>query len=259
MRKKKTEGHHGGAWKVAYADFVTAMMAFFLVMWIIGLNKPVKKAIAEYFKQSEIPKGKTDMLDFLEYKKIMGQVPFNLNWPFHIKDDYSRKRYNASVSAFKEGIKKIRSMRTNLKYQEIEEGLRIELIEDQNDSLFEPGSGNITANGKKLLDEVAQNLIWIPNSLIIEGHTDSSSSKSGKDNWTLSLDRANSARIILTGNQIPEKRIKELRGCADNRPFIKSDPAHFSNRRVSIIVLKREDQSSIWEPVNGSETATVKQ
>ncbi|MBF0406360.1 MAG: OmpA family protein [Candidatus Riflebacteria bacterium] len=257
MRKQKKAGHHGGAWKVAYADFVTAMMAFFLVMWILGLSNAKKKAIAEYFKQEATTAGKTDVMDFLEYNKILGNIPFSINWPFHSKMDYSKKRYNTSVNAFKEGIKRIKALKANIKYQEIEEGLRLELIEDQNDSIFEAGSGNFSAAGKKVLEEIAQNLVWIPNSIIIEGHTDSSVSKSGKDNWALSLERANTARAVLSMNGLDNKRMKELRGCADTRPFIRSDPSHFSNRRVSIIVLKHDDgQSTLWTSETASATQT---
>jgi chemotaxis protein MotB len=237
-------GHHGGAWKVAYADFVTAMMALFIVLWLLNTSKPVREAIAGYFRD---PSGTANK---------MGSENVGSGENFTITKD--------NVSDLMQKLQKtIQQMPDFDKLQhQIEmtitsEGLRIELLETATGTFFDVGSPSPSANGKELLVLLAQELGKVPNRISIEGHTDSRPFAKARDygNWELSVDRANAARRWMLQNGVRPDQISQIRGFADQMLRKGNDPQDPSNRRISLIVQyvnKKEEPRS--EEGSGAET-----
>lgn len=243
VKKKKIVGggHHGGSWKVAYADFVTAMMAFFMVMWIIGMDSQTKQAIEGYFSN---PVG---------YKKgySTGSSPLSSGAsPASVRQapvklmirSYEQKRF-AEVSERLEN--KFRSESGSLDLGPMvevtvtESGLRIELIEGgRGDTFFGIGSAAPTERARKALDVIAGELVGLPNPIVLEGHTDAAQyGASGQySNWELSADRANAARRILESAGVGSDRIGGVRGLADRNLRVADDPLDPRNRRISILI-----------------------
>ena len=218
-------GHHGGAWKVAYADFVTAMMALFIVLWLLNSSVKVKKAVAGYFQ------------DPLSSRKETGSDKSG--------EDDSIPIDKKNVEKLKEQIEKAIKQQPNLEKlaKQIEititpEGLRIELIEDKSGTFFQSGSAQLSQSGQELLNMLAGQLKPLPNKLLLEGHTDAQaySTENGYTNWELSADRANSARRLLQTDGVGKNQISQVRGYADQLLRVKNDPMDPSNRRVSLIV-----------------------
>jgi chemotaxis protein MotB len=225
-------GHHGGAWKVAYADFVTAMMALFIVLWLMNTSKQVQEAIGGYFKD---PTGTTKFVGMGDSKIMGSAVPGtgeNLNLS---KDDMPKLK-----EALQNAIKKIANF--NLLTKQIEmtvtnEGLRIELLESADGTFFDLGSTRPSDNGKELLIALAQEIGKVPNHVSIEGHTDAKPyGGAGYSNWELSVDRANAARRIMSENGLAADQISQVRGYADQRLRYKDRPEDPGNRRISLIV-----------------------
>ncbi len=231
-------GHHGGAWKVAYADFVTAMMAFFLVMWIVGLSKPVKMAISGYFNDPlGISKdghgGKSPVVDG------SGDKPIKLD---------AKTAKAALATMFKQAQSVIQhELAQNPEYSELkdsvqvsvtDEGLQIELIEKTASLFFDTGSATMKPRAVHLLTIIARELGKIKAPIVLEGHTDSHplGRPGGYSNWELSTDRANSARKVMEPRGLQKGQVLAVRGYADRKPAKPEDPYHFSNRRVSILV-----------------------
>lgn len=236
--KKVHGGHHGGAWKVAYADFVTAMMALFIVLWVLGQNDEVKEAVAGYFKDpvgfsskgQSILEGKNSQL-------------INLNIEEEIKRQEEEKfELEKMGEKLKEDIGKdteLMNISDQVKVEIIKEGLRIELIDSEKDVFFEVGTSELKADAKKLIQTVGKELSKLPNKIIVEGHTDArqyQNDGSGYSNFELSTDRANSAKRALVSGGVSEKQIDEVRGFADTRLRDVNDPFSFLNRRISITV-----------------------
>lgn len=241
-RKKGHEGHHGGAWKVAYADFVTAMMAFFLVMWIVGLSQNIKEAIAGYFK---------DPAGFMQAIKA-GNAPFDAGLKNNKPGTDSpeqKKSERDKLEETKQTIERIVASSPEFKdlkqYVDIkmtDEGLKVELLEAKESLFFDSASAKIKPSTKEMLGKMAAELGKLHNKLIIEGHTDSRplARKDGYTNWELSSDRANSAREVMEKAGLAHNQVAQVRGYADTEPREPSDPSHFSNRRVSIVVVTNE-------------------
>ncbi|MGB9407706.1 MAG: flagellar motor protein MotB [Terracidiphilus sp.] len=219
-------GHHGGAWKVAYADFVTAMMSLFIVLWLMGSSEKVKKAVAGYFND---PKGTAGLLGttLTGTGETVSQAP------------------TGELQELKEKLEKEIKARKDLEKlsKQIEititpEGLRIELIEGKNGTFFQSGSAKLSESGQELLALLAAELKTFPNSLLIEGHTDATPypSDSGYSNWDLSADRANSARRLMQQDGVRVNQVTQVRGYADQMLRVKSNPLDPSNRRISILV-----------------------
>jgi chemotaxis protein MotB len=230
--KKKTGhgGHHGGAWKVAYADFVTAMMALFIVLWLMNTNKPVREAIAGYFQD---PSGKLNQTDSSHSSATENPVLANDN-----------------ITALKTKLQKtIEQMKDFDKFKDqivitvTPEGLRVELLETQSGTFFDLGSAELNQNGQKLLLLLAQELGKVPNKITIEGHTDAKPFTGKRDysNWELSTDRANSARRLMQQDLRPGQ-VSQVRGYANEKLRDPAHPLDPSNRRISIIVHYLKDQ-----------------
>ena len=226
-------GHHGGAWKVAYADFVTAMMSLFIVLWLMGSSEKVKRAVAGYFND---PKG------------TGSQLGTTMTGTGETVSQASTKDLEKLKEKLEQEIKARKDLEKLSKQIEITitpEGLRIELIEGKDGTFYELGSARLSANGQELLSLLATELKTIPNSLLLEGHTDATPYSNGNDgysNWDLSADRANSARRLLQADGVRENQVTQVRGYADQMLRVKSEPFDPSNRRISILV-KNDNES----------------
>jgi chemotaxis protein MotB len=236
-KKKASHGGHGGAWKVAYADFVTAMMALFIVLWVLGQDSSVREAVARYFKN---PIGFSN-----GGKSVLKGGPPNI---VNLSDPGSTKKDDEREQLKKMGDKIMSELSANpdfsnlldhLKVEIVEEGLRIELLDSEQDIFFEIGTAELKPAARKLLAKIAAQLEKLPNKIVIEGHTDSrpySGSMTGYSNFELSVDRSNSARRMLVSSGLNDNSIEEIRGYADRRLRDENNPYDVSNRRISIIV-----------------------
>lgn len=229
--------HHGGAWKVAYADFVTAMMSLFIVLWLMNSSERIKKAVAGYFND---PRGSGAM---------MGTTMTGTG------ETVSADAVN-EMQRLKERLEKEISAKKDLEklWKQIEititpEGLRIELLEDKNGTFYQSGSARLSENGQELLGLLAGELKTLPNSLLIEGHTDAApySDDATYTNWELSADRANSARRLLQEDGVRVDQVTQVRGYADQLLRVKSNPYDPSNRRISILVKNQEGRPADWK------------
>lgn len=217
-------GHHGGAWKVAYADFVTAMMALFIVLWLMGSSEPVKKAVAGYFRD---PSGKA-----AEQGSALGGVGENIA----VRKDDMNKLKDKLESAMKQ-TPELERLRNQVQMTVTGEGLRIELLESDVGTFFQSGNANPSDAGKEMLKMLAGELGKMPNRLLMEGHTDAKPfAATGYSNWELSADRANSARKLMQESGLRLDQVAEVRGYADQHLRKPDDPTNASNRRVSIVV-----------------------
>ena len=215
---------HGGAWKVAYADFVTAMMALFIVLWLLSASEKVQKAVGGYFQD---PTGKG---------KQTGSTSAGAGEVLTLNQNELRKLKEKIEAAMKQ-IPEFQKMAKQIRMTMTAEGLRIDLLETQRGLFFETGNPRPTDAGDELLKMLGAELAKLPNKVAIEGHTDATPyGRKDYSNWELSADRANSARRILTESGLDDERISQVRGFADQRLFLKNDPTNPSNRRISIIV-----------------------
>jgi chemotaxis protein MotB len=241
MRRKKGEaGHHGGAWKVAYADFVTAMMAFFLVMWIIGLDQPTRKAIAAYFNNptqfnkggGKHPLGSADVPPKTMLAPVLAKKSDNA---------LIEAQFKAKANEILKDLEKtpeFRGLRDSVQVHLTNEGLRIELMEKTSSLFFATGSARLNPRTVRLLQLIAQELKGMKNPIIVEGHTDSRplDGANGYSNWELSADRANAARRAMEEHGLHAGQIIGVRAYADRKLLRPEEPTHPSNRRVSILV-----------------------
>jgi chemotaxis protein MotB len=225
--RKKADHHddeHGGAWKVAYADFVTAMMALFIVLWLLSASEKVQKAVGGYFQD---PTGQG---------RQTGTTTSGVSETLSL----SEKQLNEIKEKVQQAMKQIpalKDMQNQIKMTITAEGLRIDLLETKRGLFFENGDPKPTAAGGELLKVLATELGKLPNKIVIEGHTDSTPyGRPDYSNWELSADRANAARRILAESGLDANRISQVRGFADQRLLLKDDPTSPSNRRISIIV-----------------------
>jgi chemotaxis protein MotB len=235
-KSKGHGGHHGGAWKVAYADFVTAMMALFIVLWLMNASKQVQEAVGGYFKDprgtsKQVGSNKNGSDTYLALKKEdMSKLKEQLLQSIHHLDtqDKLKNQIEITVTA---------------------EGLRIELMESAKGTFFESGSAIPTPVLKDLLKVLTVELAKLPNKISIEGHTDSLGYSGARryDNWDLSSDRANEARRLMEAEGIHQDQISQVRGFADRQPRLPQHPEDPSNRRVSLIVQ--------YQVVNNAEVA----
>jgi chemotaxis protein MotB len=236
---KKTKGHaghHGGAWKVAYADFVTAMMALFIVLWLMNASKQVQEAVGGYFKD---PRGTS--------KKVGSNKNGTDTYVAVKKEDMSKLKEDLLQSIHH--LDPLDKLKNQIEITVTAEGLRIELMESAKGTFFEVGSAEPTAALRDLLKVLSTELGKLPNKISIEGHTDSMvyASKKNYDNWDLSTDRANEARRLMQAEGIKLDQIAQVRGFADRQPRSGYRPDDPSNRRVTLIVQ--------YQVMNDSEVA----
>jgi chemotaxis protein MotB len=226
---QESAGHSGGgAWKVAYADFVTALMALFIVLWLMNSSQKVKASVSGYFKD---PRGFTHALGAGPGSAGEGVVVHRNNI------EQIRKQLEQALREMPEFGK----LGDNVKFSVTGEGLRIDLLENEQGMFFVSGSSAPTVAGENLLHVLAHELTLLPNELVIEGHTDATPFRKalpteGYSNWELAADRANAARRLLSGFGIRQQQIVEMRGFADHKPFNEQDPYDARNRRISVVV-----------------------
>jgi chemotaxis protein MotB len=247
IRKKGGHGgHHGGAWKVAYADFVTAMMALFIVLWLMSSSsKQTQIAISGYFKD---PSGTaknpgTSLAGSGENLKLT-------------KENMAQLKTELQKSIQK--INDLDKLKKNIEMTVTAEGLRIELLESEGGTFFNSGSAALNQSGQELLTLLAEELGKVPNHVSVEGHTDAKpyTGKGSYSNWELSADRANAARRLMQQAGLRPDQVSRVRGFADQRLRNKKDPLDPSNRRVSIIVqylsTSADDAESLTEDTKES-------
>jgi chemotaxis protein MotB len=218
-------GHHGGAWKVAYADFVTAMMSLFIVLWLMGSSDKVKKAVAGYFND---PKGTANLL---------GTTMAGNGVEVTLVSD-NMQRLKQKIEEQIEAKKDLEKLSKQIEITITAEGLRIEVLEDKNGTFYQSGSASLSSSGQELVSLLAGELKTLPNELLIEGHTDATqySSDASYSNWELSADRANAARRLLQQDGVRGNQVTQVRGYADQMLRVKGNPYDPSNRRISILV-----------------------
>ena len=216
--------HHGGAWKVAYADFVTAMMALFIVLWLMNSSRQVQEAVGGYFKD---PTGTS---------KKVGSDMVGSGENFVVNKDNMQELKEQLQKTIRE-VPHFEKFKNHIDITVTNEGLRIELTESASGTFFESGSTKISQDGEELITTLAEELSKLPNKLAIEGHTDSVAySAPNYGNWELSADRANAARRLMQSHGIGEGQITQVRGFADQRLRKPDAPTDPSNRRISLIV-----------------------
>jgi chemotaxis protein MotB len=294
--KKIAAGHggaHGGAWKIALADMMTAMMAFFLLMWILGAtNDSQRKSVADYFKpssQSQITMGalagsngilggrsiidpdgfpytakQTAPMERLTPRSEGGPTE---NDPSPNSEDArendaktqnqsegqggSQAQDSASFDQLEKEVKEqlaanpaLEQLKSQVQFVRDKEGLRIEVIDKADFSMFPLGTTKLQPKAQALLGEIAKSLEAMPNKISVRGHTDSVgfANKEGKNNWSLSADRAETTRSALEKNGIKPERFVQIEGVADTAPFNPNDPKDPRNRRISITVKFKEGQ-----------------
>jgi chemotaxis protein MotB len=218
-------GHHGGAWKVAYADFVTAMMALFIVLWLMNSSKQLQVAVGGYFKD---PTGTA--------KKVGSNQNGTGEKVLLTKQNMSTLKEQLQKSI--RSINDLDKLKKNIEMTVTSEGLRIELMESDKGTFFDSGSSELNQSGKEMLALLAQQLAGVPNHVSVEGHTDAKpfAERANYSNWELSSDRANAARRVMQQAGLREDQVSQVRGFADQRLRNGKDPLDASNRRISIIV-----------------------
>jgi chemotaxis protein MotB len=252
-------GHHGGAWKVAYADFVTAMMAFFLLMWLLGsTTEKQRKALADYFSPTLVERkqdsagadgllGGDAIIAKDKYPNRAGGVgSLSIAVPKAGQGGESegttketdRERFARLQQALRNRLAREASLRRfakSLRFTETADGLRIDLVDDANFSMFLVGTSILTPEARRLLPLVAEELAEVPNDIRIRGHTDASPYSVGaRNNWTLSGGRADATRQQLMVNGLPSGRFLRIEGVADREPYNPANPYDAVNRRISI-------------------------
>jgi chemotaxis protein MotB len=238
IRKKSGHhGHHGGAWKVAYADFVTAMMALFIVLWLMNANEEVKEAISVYFND---PTGQG---------KLTGTAAAGSGEAVSLtRDDMSQLKEKIEAAIKK--LPEFEKIKDHVRMTVTGEGLRIEMSESEKGVFFESGSAAPSEAGAEFIVMLSNELGKLPNQLLLEGHSDAKPFKAaGYTNWELSADRANAARRLMEENGLRERQVVQVRGFADRQLRNPAKPEDASNRRISIIV-KYLDQKHEAQPAS---------
>jgi chemotaxis protein MotB len=237
-------GHHGGAWKVAYADFVTAMMALFIVLWLLNSSKQVQVAVGGYFKD---PTGTA---------KKVGSNMQGSGENFTLTRD-NMPRLKEQLQQAMRQMTDFEKLKSHIEMTVTAEGLRIELSESEGGTFFDSGSAKLNDDGAQLLITLAQELGKLPNKLSMEGHTDSKpyAASATYGNWELSADRANAARRVMQANGVRADQIIQVRGFADQRLRKPDAPLDPSNRRISLIVqyVARNDNDEDEKSSSASE------
>ncbi|MCT4714384.1 flagellar motor protein MotB [Enterobacteriaceae bacterium H18W14] len=265
VRRRKHKGHggghHGGSWKIAYADFMTAMMAFFLVMWLISISSPKELAqIADYFKtplsaaitggqriadsSSPIPGGGDDVT------QQQGEVKKNPDIDeLKKRMETSRlKRLRDQLDQLIEADPKLRALRPHLQIDLVQEGLRIQIIDSQNRPMFKNGSAEVEPYMRDILRSIAPLLNDIPNKISLSGHTDDlpyAMGERGYSNWELSADRANASRRELMYGGLTDGKVLRVVGMASTMRLTDRGPEDAINRRISLLVLNKQAEQAI--------------
>jgi chemotaxis protein MotB len=276
IKRIKKGGHaaHGGAWKIAYADFVTAMMAFFLLMWLLGsTTEGDKKGIADYFASplkvaffggtgagdatslvkgggnslsesvGQVKKGKSETADQKAKKKAIREQ----------QAAAEADRLRALKQRMQEVIAndgRLAQYQSQIQLDLTAEGLRIQIIDDQSRPMFDSGDASVKGYMRDILRAIGGVLMEVPNRLTVEGHTDAKpfgAGDKGYSNWELSADRANASRRELMMGGLSGEKVLRIQGLAASMLYEKDDPQSPLNRRISIIVMNREAEDRVFK------------
>ncbi len=282
--KKGGHGGHGGAWKIAYADFVTAMMAFFLLMWLLGSSSQGDlKGVSDYFNTPlkvalSGGSGSGDATNIIngggvDLARMNGQVkrgesPADKKASLKAAEAEVQKAEEKKLNQIKSKIEslidastKMQQFKNQIKLDITQEGLRIQIVDEQNRPMFDSGKAILKEYMKDILGEITKVLNEVDNKLTISGHTDSApyaSGEKGYSNWELSADRANACRRQMLANGLDDRKILRVVGLASSVPLVKDDPTHQTNRRIAIIVMnKRAEQAVLTQSVPGESDTAV--
>ena len=274
IKKVKKGGHaaHGGAWKIAYADFVTAMMAFFLLMWLLGsTTEGDKKGIAEYFQSplrvsmlggsgsgdssSVVRGGGKDLTRETGQVKEGESAAKRASYTLRALKEEQRKAEKSRLEQLKTKVEevlaenpKLAALGGQIRLDMTKEGLRIQIVDEGNRPMFDSGSAVVKPYMRELLQELGSVLTEVPNRLTVEGHTDAqpfSAGDKGYSNWELSADRANASRRELVAGGLSEARMLRVQGLAASKLLDTKDPSGALNRRISIIVMNRDAEDAV--------------
>ena len=276
--KKSGHGHHGGAWKIAYADFVTAMMAFFLLMWLLGsTTEGDKKGIADFFNaplkvsmvgggsgsgdsSSVVKGGGTDLTRSSGQVKSGDIEAQRKSVQLKALKAEQRRAETARLESLKKKVEdvlaanpKLAAMQSQIRLEMTRDGLRIQIVDEQNRPMFDSGSALVKPYMRELLREIGNVLGEVPNRLTLEGHTDAQpfgAGERGYSNWELSSDRANASRRELGAGGLPEERVLLVQGLASSVLFDPTAPTSPVNRRISIIVMNRDAEDRLLRVKN---------
>jgi chemotaxis protein MotB len=281
--KKAGGGAHGGAWKIAYADFVTAMMAFFLLMWLLGSStKAQLQGISEYFKTplkvammggegsgdaTSIIKGGGEDLTRktgqVKRGETVPETPSPLSKVQQERLDAARlKDLKAKLDKAIESNPKMRQFKKQLKIDITQEGLRIQIVDDQNRPMFDSGGAVMKPYTRDILREIGKTLNEVPNKISLSGHTDAvpySGGEAGYSNWELSADRANASRRELVVGGLEDGKVLRVVGLGSAIPFKKETPNDPVNRRISIIVMNKKAEEAITRESRQVEADTAQE
>jgi chemotaxis protein MotB len=236
IERRGVRRRRSGAWKVAYADFMTALMSLFIVLWLMSSDSTVQQAVSGYFKD---PKG---------YTRKLGAGPASSGEGLPINRNNAQDLRRQIEEALRRAPD-FQKIRDHVQVSVTGEGLRIDLVETEEGMFFVTGSPNPTPAGERLLAVLAHELGRMGNPIVIEGHTDSrpfrnANPTSGYTNWELSADRANAARRLLHGDGVSPGQVVEVRGFADRRPMKPDAPDDAGNRRISVVVKTEFDSTA---------------
>ncbi len=283
VKRIKKGGHaaHGGAWKIAYADFVTAMMAFFLLMWLLGsTTEGDKKGIADYFASplkiallsagsgsgdsSHVLKGggedltrTTGQVKRGEIESQRSTINLRVLKAEQIRAEIARlEDLKFKVEQKIESNARLAGMRSQITLEMTADGLRIQIVDAEGRPMFASGSPEVQPHMRELLQALGGLLAEVPNRLTLEGHTDATpfpGGERGYSNWELSSDRANASRRELTAGGLPPDRVLRVQGLAASMPFDEKDPVAPVNRRISVIVMNRDAEQRMFRtaPIPG--------
>ena len=247
---KKGGAAHGGSWKVAYADFVTAMMAFFLLMWLLNMTSPAKRAgIASYFKFYNM----FDKASAASIVESSGEEASKISITAKSraeelelekgKGNFSKENKDKKAKLKEEIESKLADFKSHIKVLIFDEGIRVEIMDNEGKPIFPLGSSGLTPNGTQIFDGICESIKDLHNRIIIEGHTDALTYATDKyTNWELSTERASTARRELQKGGIDVDRLYLVAGYAATSPLIKENPEDPRNRRISLMLLIPNDK-----------------
>ena len=280
--KKVAGGHHGGAWKIAYADFVTAMMAFFLLMWLLGSTaKGDLAGIAEYFKtplkvamqggdgsgdsSSVLKGGGQDLSRKVGQVKKGESVPEKKSYNLEAAQAELLRQEAANLKSLESRLKAaidsnptLKQFKRQLLIDITSEGLRIQIVDEQNRPMFNLASADLQPYTKIILNEIGHVLNDVQNRISLSGHTDSAAYADGDrgySNWELSADRANASRRALIAGGMDESKMLRVVGLASSVPFNQAGPSDPVNRRISIIVMNKRTEEAVTKEASGVSVA----
>lgn len=276
IKRKKVVagGHHGGSWKVAFADFATAMMAFFLVLWLTATASPEqKKAVEGYFRDpvgfteggSPNPvdlEGSASVVNEASPDIESSQIQIEDEVVDELSETLEQRRMQELFQELKEQIKQdetLQEFKDQLLIDITDEGLRIQIVDRSGRPMFDSGRAELKYYSQDILFELAKTLGSVNNKLSITGHTDSTpfSGRPGYTNWELSADRANTARRALVAGGVRQQQIARVVGLSDSVLFDKEDPNAPVNRRISIIVLNKKTVDNIQSTAGQSDEPLI--